>query len=96
MDDIKKLFSPFGEILSVFVKPTDPAQIEALPEDKKKSILEHQFAIITFRDPKSAARVVNEIPYTRLNDRKYNDELKSLIEGLRGYNIIEERLIFIN
>ena len=62
-----------------------------MPENKKRSILEHQFAFITFKDPKSASRVVNEFTYLRLNDKKYNEDLAKIIEAIKSSNLIEER-----
>ena len=85
------MFSQFGEVLTVFVKSIDPKQLDVLPERKKKEILEHQFAFITFKDPKSASRVVNEYPFLKLSDKKYNDEIAKIVESLRTLNVTEER-----
>ena len=71
------------------MKSTDPKLVEKLPDEKKKSILEHQFAFITFKDFSSASRVVNEYPYFKLNDTKYNSEIQSLATSIEKMNLVE-------
>jgi hypothetical protein len=88
------LFSSYGEILSVFVKESDQKLLEKLPEEKRKYILEHQFAFITFKDPNSAGRVVNEVPYLKQNNKSHNEELRRIVETIKKSTPIEERLLF--
>lgn len=79
-EDVKKIFSAYGEILSIFMKSTDPNLVEKLPEEKRKSILEHQFAFITFKDFSAAGRVVNEFPYLKPGDNAYNQDITSIAD----------------
>lgn len=85
------MFSTYGEISSVFIKPTDAASIVKLPENKRTHILNHQFAFLTFKDPQASMRVVDEFPYLKQNDKKFNDELKNIVEVARKTNEVEER-----
>ena len=71
------------------MKSTDPKLVEKLPDEKKKSILEHQFAFITFKNFSSASRVVNEYPYFKLNDEKYNSEVKNLATTIEKMTLVE-------
>ena len=82
-DDIRKLFVSYGEILTVFVKEVDEKNLEKLPEEKRKDISEHKFAFITFKNPESASKLVNEQPYLKINDKNYNTELVSIVEVLK-------------
>jgi len=77
---LKKMFNVYGEILSVFIKAPEQSQIDKLPEEKRKEILDHQFAFITFKEFSSAARVVNEVQYLKQKDKNYNNELISIVE----------------
>jgi RNA recognition motif-containing protein len=90
-EDVRRLFSSYGDILSVFMKSTDPNLVEKLPDEKKKSILEHQFAFITFKDFNSASRVVNEFPYLKLNDNDYNTEIKNLVRVIESSGFFDNR-----
>ena len=90
-EEIKKMFSLYGEILSVFVKESDQKLLEKLTEEKRRHILEHQFAFITFKDPKSAAKVVNEFPYLKQNSKTFNENLNKIVEISRKSSEIEER-----
>jgi len=65
--------------------------LEKLPEGKRKHILEHQFAFITFKDPNSAARVVNELPYLKQKNKKYNEDSQKIVETVKKTNELEER-----
>jgi hypothetical protein len=95
-EQIKKLFANYGEISSVFIKPTDAASIERLPENKRNHILNHQFAFLTFKDPQGSMRLVDEFPYLKQNDKKFNEELKNIVDITRKTNEIDERYLVIN
>jgi hypothetical protein len=41
-------------------------------------------------------RLVDEFPYLKQNDKKFNEELKNIIEVARKTNEVEERYILIN
>jgi hypothetical protein len=69
----------------------DQRSLEKLPESKRIHILNHQFAFITFKDPENSARVVNEFPYYRQNDKSHNDKLKLLAESARKTKLIENK-----
>jgi len=94
VDEIKKLFVNYGEVLDIFVKQTDPKLLEVLPENKRKVILDHQFAFITFKEPKAAMRVVDEFPYLKLKNKEYNNELLRVVEILRKAGVVEERHLY--
>lgn len=90
-DDIRKMFSTYGEIQSVFVKQTDQSIIDKLPENKRAHILNHQFAFITFKDPQSSMRLVDEFPYIRQSDKEFNANLKRIVEAARKTGQVQER-----
>jgi hypothetical protein len=77
------------------VKQPEEKMLSKLPEGKKRSILDHQFAFISFKDYDSAERAVLEIPYLKINDSKYNEILFSLIEPIKVSCNIEEKYIFV-
>ena len=64
--------------------------LENLPEGKRNEILHHKFAFVCYKDPKSAMRAVNEVPYYKIEDKKYNTELDNLVVKLRNYNVVPE------
>jgi len=35
-------------------------------------------------------RAVNEVPYYKIEDKKYNTELDNLVVKLRNYNVVPE------
>jgi hypothetical protein len=73
------------------MKSTDPKLVEKLPDEKKKSILEHQFAFITFKEFNSASRVVNEFPYLKMNDNNYNTEIRNLVSVIENSGLFENK-----
>jgi len=94
-DEIKKMFSVYGEILSVFIKESDPKMLEKLPEEKRKHIMDHQFAFITFKDPNSASRVVNELPYLKNKNKKHNEEITKIVETTKKMTTeLEDRFLY--
>ena len=65
--------------------------LQKLPIEKRNFILNHQFAFVTFKDCKDADRVINEFPYLKLNNKKYNDEIFSLNQKISETKLIEEK-----
>jgi len=88
------LFVNYGEVLDIFVKQTDPKLLEELPENKRKAILDHQFAFITFKDPRAAMKVVDEFSYLKVKNKEYNNELLRVVENLRKASVVEERHLY--
>jgi RNA recognition motif. (a.k.a. RRM, RBD, or RNP domain) len=84
------MLSKFGEVKDVFMKNPDVKSLSNLPETKRNNILAHQFAFVTFKNFESASRAVNEFPYLKINDKKYNDELNKLVEKIRSNNLVEK------
>lgn len=82
-EHISAFFSKFGELGSILIREPDASALDKLPEDKKNSILQHQFAFICFKNFDSAKRVVNEVPYYRVNDKEFNKEIDRYVELLR-------------
>lgn len=87
---MKQLFSKFGEVKDVFLKNPDVKTLSNLPENKRNSILAHQFAFVTFKNFESATRVVNEFPYQSLTDQRYNEELNKLVEKIKAGSLVEK------
>ena len=94
-EEVKEIFSGYGEILSIFMKSIDSKLVEKLSEGKKKSILEHQFAFITFKDFNSASKVVDQHPYLRLNDENYNSQIRSLANTIEKNGFFDNRFFII-
>jgi RNA recognition motif-containing protein len=88
------MFSVYGEILSVFIKQTDITVVEKLPEVKRNHILNHQFAFITFKDPQSSMRLVDEFPYLKQTNKEFNDDLKKIVEAARKTKELDDRHLY--
>lgn len=74
----------------MLVKEPDGSNLEVLPEQKRNEILTHKFAFVCYKDPKSAMRAVNEVPYYKIEDNKYNSELETLVSNLRKHSLVPE------
>jgi RNA recognition motif-containing protein len=85
-----QLFSKYGEVKDVFMKNPDGKSLSNLPETKRNTILNHQFAFVTFKNFDSATRAVNEFPYLSITDKKYNEELNKLVERIRSNSLVEK------
>lgn len=89
-EDILNFFSKYGELGSVLIKEPDVTNLDSrLPEEKRKQILSHKYAFICYKNFDSAMKAVNEVPYYKLNDKEYNNELNKLVEVL-GKNGLEQ------
>ena len=93
-EEIKKMFTQYGEISTVFIKHTDPNILDKLPEVKRNHILNHQFAFITYKDPQSSMKVVDELPYLKQNNKTFNEELKTIVEAAKRTKDIEDRHLY--
>ena len=90
-DDIVKFFSKYGELGSVLVKEPEANLLDSkLPTEKKDQILSHKYAFICYKNFDSAMRAVNEVPYFKLNNNNYNDEVKTLVEVLKKNGVKDE------
>lgn len=74
----------------MLVKEPTGSNLEVLPEQKRHEILTHKFAFVCYKDPKSAMRAVNEVPYYKIEDNKYNSELETLVSNLRKHSLVPE------
>lgn len=82
-DKIKSIFSKFGKLGSCLIKPPKTEVDSKVPEEKRKTIMNHKSAFICFEDAKGAMDAMNEVPYFKLNDKAYNDRLQQIVELIR-------------
>jgi hypothetical protein len=75
---------------SVLVREPIETNLNVLPEQKRNEILQHKFAFVCYKEAKSAMRAVNEVPYYKIEDKKYNSELDSLVNTLKSHNLVPE------
>lgn len=92
-EQIQDYFSRYGELGSTLIRDPDPTNLEKLPEGKRNQILSHKFAFICFKDFDAASRAVNQIPYLKINDDEYNQEVSRLVE-LLNKNGVEEKDLY--
>jgi polyadenylate-binding protein len=92
-DQINSYFSRYGELGSTLIRDPDPTNLEKLPEGKRNQILSHKFAFICFKEFEAASRAVNQIPFLKIHDNEYNQELARLVE-LLNKNGVEERDLY--
>lgn len=91
-DMILNHFRAFGEVGSYIIRSPDPNNLDRLPEEKRKFILDHKYAFICFKDYKPASRVVNQVTYQKINNKDYNKELNSLAELARSKGVSEDHM----
>jgi len=92
-EDIIKFFSRYGELGSILIREPNADQLDPkLPEEKKKSILNHKFAFICFKEFDPAKKAVNQVPFYKLNDKSYNAEIDKLVDLLRKNGVEEDNL----
>ncbi len=91
-DYILNYFKTYGEIGSYIIKTPEPSSLEKLPEEKRNFILNHKYAFICFQKFETAAIVVNQVSYMKINDKDYNNLLNSIVEELKKQNVKEEDL----
>lgn len=66
------------------------SSLDILPQQKKNEILQHKFAFVCYKEPKSAMKVVNEVPYLKINDKNYNNDIENLCSSVKNSNLIPE------
>lgn len=54
--------------------------------------MKHKYAFICFKNFDSAANVVNQVSYLKINDKNYNKEIKSLADSLKKQGCPPEHL----
>jgi len=93
-DDVRNYFSKYGEISSMLVKSPDPERLnKALPEQKKKNILEHKYAFVCYKSLDGPAEnAVAKVPYLKLSDDSYNKKMEEYADILRKQNVTEENV----
>jgi hypothetical protein len=52
--------------------------------------LSHKFAFVCYKNPDSARRAVNEVPYLRISDKTYNEEVERISQILNKLNFENE------
>jgi len=55
-----------------------------LPEEKKNQILSHKYAFICYKNFDDAEKAVNKVPYYKITDKEYNDNLDKLANLLKS------------
>ena len=93
-DDIKKYFEKYGKISSMIVRTPDASKLNAaIPEEKKKQILDHQYAFVCFESLDGpAVNAVNKVPYLKIGNDEYNNKIEELVDLLKKQEIKEENL----
>ncbi len=93
-DDIKKYFEKYGKISSMIVRTPDASKLNAaIPEEKKKQILDHQYAFVCFESLDGpAVNAVNKVPYLKIGNDEYNKKIEELVELLKKQEIKEDNL----
>ena len=84
-EKIRNYFSKYGEIGSMLVKEADPNTLnKALPEEKRKQILEHKYAFVCFKSLDGPAKnAVAKVPYLKYNDDEYNKKIEGIVGVLK-------------
>ena len=90
-DDIRNYFSKYGEIGSMLVKSPEEVKLNKnLPEEKRKSILEHKYAFVCFKSLDGPAKkAVSKVPYLKLNDDTYNQKIEKISEIVKNEKMKE-------
>ena len=93
-DDVRNYFSKYGEISSMIVKSPDPERLnKALPEQKRKNILEHKYAFVCYKSLDGPAEnAVAKVPYLKLSDDSYNKKMEEYADILRKEEVKEENV----
>ena len=82
-EEIKKYFSKYGDFGSIIINEPDPKKLDSkIPEDKRNQIVSHKYAFICFKNFDSAERAVNEVPYYKISNKIYNQEIDKIVEIL--------------
>ena len=87
---ILEFFSKYGEISSTLIKTTDQRELPILPSEKKNYILSHKYAFICYKEFDTANKVVNTVPFFKLSDELYNQNVKKLSALLKERNVQEK------
>jgi polyadenylate-binding protein len=93
-DDIKKYFEKYGKISSMIVRTPDASKLNAaIPEEKKKQILDHQYAFVCFESLDGpAVNAVNKVPYLKIGNDEYNKKIEGIVDMLKKQEIKEDNL----
>jgi len=89
-DQIKKMFSKYGELGSCLIKSPKTEVDPKVPEDKKQQILNHKTAFICFKKADSAMRAIAELPFFKLSDKAYNDKLTKVIDFIKAKKLVDD------
>jgi polyadenylate-binding protein len=92
-EEIESYFGRFGELGSTMIREPEPTNLDKLPETKRNQILSHKYAFICFKDFDAASKAVNQVPYLKVTDEDYNQELNRLVE-LLSKNGVEEKDLY--
>ena len=93
-DDIKKYFEKYGKISSMIVRTPDASKLNAaIPKEKKKQILDHQYAFVCFESLDGpAVNAVNKVPYLKIGNDEYNKKIEGIVDMLKKQEIKEDNL----
>jgi len=79
-DKVVEIFTKYGEVSSYIIKETDINTVHGnLSQKKLNQINNHKFGFICFKTFSSAMAAIIEIPYLKISDSNYNEELKKLV-----------------
>lgn len=76
--DIEKFFSAYGPLGSTLIKEPRENELAKLPEEKKQQILTHKYAFICYKNFDDAEKAVNKVPYYKVSDKAYNEQVDKL------------------
>ena len=93
-EDIRKYFETYGKISSMIVRTPDASKLNAaIPEEKKKQILDHQYAFVCFESLDGpAVNAVNKVPYLKIGNDDYNKKIEGIVDMLKKQEIKEDNL----
>ena len=93
-EDIRKYFETYGKISSMIVRTPDASKLNAaIPEEKKKQILDHQYAFVCFESLDGpAVNAVNKVPYLKIGNDEYNKKIEGIVDMLKKQEIKEDNL----
>ena len=80
--DIENFFTAYGPIGSTLIKEPRENELAKLPDEKKQQILTHKYAFICFKSFDDAEKAVNKVPYYKISDKDYNEQVDKLSDLL--------------
>lgn len=84
--DIENYFSAYGPLGSTLIREPKENELSKLPDEKKNQILSHKYAFICYKNFDDAENAVNKVPYLRIQDKAFNEELEKIAALLLNQN----------